>query len=79
MRWRRVREIARSGGVTCVHDVAEGGLAVALAECCVAGGIGAARGPARRIREALFGEGPGGFLVAGAPAAVEELAPHASR
>jgi phosphoribosylformylglycinamidine synthase II len=69
-----VREIARSGGVNCVHDVAEGGLAVAVAECCVAGGIGAAVGlPADA--EALFGEGVGRFLVAGPPAAVEALAP----
>jgi phosphoribosylformylglycinamidine (FGAM) synthase-like enzyme len=72
-----VREIARSGGVNCVHDVAEGGLAVALAECCVAGGIGAAVGLPPDL-EALFGEGVGRFLVAGPPAAVEALAPTAT-
>ena len=43
-----VRAAARTGKLTCIHDVAEGGLAVALAECCVAGGIGAAVGGRRR-------------------------------
>ena len=30
-----------TGALTSAHDIAEGGLAVALAECCLAGGIGA--------------------------------------
>jgi phosphoribosylformylglycinamidine synthase subunit PurL len=37
-----VREAVRTGALSSAHDIAEGGLAVALAECCVAGGIGAA-------------------------------------
>jgi phosphoribosylformylglycinamidine synthase len=36
-----VREAVRSGLLASAHDVAEGGLAVALAECCLAGEIGA--------------------------------------
>jgi phosphoribosylformylglycinamidine synthase subunit PurL len=36
-----VRELVRSGALHTAHDIAEGGLAVALAECCVAGGVGA--------------------------------------
>ncbi len=62
----------RSGRIRVVHDVSDGGLACALAECAIAGGVGlevdlgelaAARG---RSGEAwLFGEGPGGFLLAG--------------
>jgi phosphoribosylformylglycinamidine synthase subunit PurL len=36
-----VRDAVRAGGLTSAHDIAEGGLAVALAECCVAGGLGA--------------------------------------
>jgi phosphoribosylformylglycinamidine (FGAM) synthase-like enzyme len=36
-----VRGAVRTGAVSSVHDVAEGGLAVALAECCVGGGLGA--------------------------------------
>jgi phosphoribosylformylglycinamidine synthase len=30
-----VRELVRSGTVTSAHDASEGGLAVALAECCI--------------------------------------------
>ena len=41
--------------------MAEGGVAVALAECCIAGGIGA------RVAYdgELFAEGPGAFVVSG--------------
>jgi phosphoribosylformylglycinamidine synthase len=34
-------KLIKKGLVTAAHDCSEGGLAVALAECCVAGGIGA--------------------------------------
>src|SRR5207248_10771224 len=70
----RVREAVRGGAVSSAHDVSEGGLACALAECCIAGGIGArvdlapllARlGDASEPEAALFGEGPGGVLVFG--------------
>jgi phosphoribosylformylglycinamidine synthase subunit PurL len=59
-----VRNAVRAGALHSAHDIAEGGLAVALAECCVAGGIGARV----RVPEALelFGEAPGqGFVVSG--------------
>ena len=62
-----VRAAARSGGIATAHDVAEGGLAVALAECCLAGGIGASvvlPEPEPSLA-ALFGEGVGRFVVAG--------------
>jgi phosphoribosylformylglycinamidine synthase II len=36
-----VREAVRRGELRSAHDVAEGGLAVALAECCLGGGHGA--------------------------------------
>ncbi|MGP0101922.1 MAG: phosphoribosylformylglycinamidine synthase subunit PurL [Solirubrobacteraceae bacterium] len=36
-----VRDAVRAGLLSSAHDVAEGGLAVALAECCLAGGFGA--------------------------------------
>ena len=39
---RRIRRVAHSGGkVSAVHDLSDGGLAVALAEMAMAGGIGA--------------------------------------
>jgi phosphoribosylformylglycinamidine synthase len=66
-----VRDAVRAGVLSSAHDIAEGGLAVALAECCLAGGLGAevelgedyweALAPAA----ALFGECPGGFIVSG--------------
>jgi phosphoribosylformylglycinamidine synthase len=65
-----VREAVRAGALRSAHDVAEGGVAVALAECCLAGGIGA--------RVALdgvapFGEAPGAFVVSGERAALAAL------
>ncbi len=71
-----VREAVRAGAVRSAHDVAEGGLAVALAECCLAGGVGAevALGTVPDVTAALFGEGPGGFVVSGPAAALAELA-----
>ena len=59
-----VRERVRSGVVRSAHDIAEGGIAVALAECCVAGGfrrVGALAGRARSVRR---GAGRG-FIVSG--------------
>jgi phosphoribosylformylglycinamidine synthase len=37
----RVRALVRAGAVRSAHDIAEGGIAVALAECCAPGRIGA--------------------------------------
>jgi phosphoribosylformylglycinamidine synthase len=64
-----VRDGIRSGALRSAHDIAEGGLAVALAECCLAGGIGArVEAPAGLD---LFAESPGtGFVVSGAPEAL---------
>jgi phosphoribosylformylglycinamidine synthase len=57
-----VRQAVRSGALRSAHDVAEGGVAVALAECCIAGG----RGAEVDCRELpLFAEGPGAFVVSG--------------
>jgi phosphoribosylformylglycinamidine synthase II len=56
-----VRQGVRSGALRSAHDVAEGGVAVALAECCIAGGIGARVALDAR----LFAEGPGAFVVSG--------------
>jgi phosphoribosylformylglycinamidine synthase subunit PurL len=36
-----VRDAVREGRLSSAHDIAEGGLATALAECCLAGGLGA--------------------------------------
>ena len=36
-----IRDAVRAGALSSAHDIAEGGLAVALAECCLAGRLGA--------------------------------------
>jgi phosphoribosylformylglycinamidine synthase subunit PurL len=59
-----IRQAVRSGALRSAHDVAEGGLAVALAECCVAGGLGA-EVDVDASDAALFGEAPGAFVVSG--------------
>ena len=69
-----VREAVRGGRISSAHDIAEGGLAVALAECCLAGSIGASVELADGSGEALFGEAPGGFILSGHQGAIEELA-----
>ncbi len=64
------RELIHSRSVCAAHDVSDGGLAVALAEMCIAGGKGAAIDLTVSGREdiALFGEGGGRIVL--------ELAPH---
>ena len=87
---RVLREGIGAGLVKSAHDCAEGGLAVALAECCIASGVeggaltaaappslGAALTlPATTLRPdvALFGEGPTRVIVTCAPANAAALA-----
>jgi phosphoribosylformylglycinamidine synthase len=60
------------------HDCSDGGMLVALAECCMLGDTGM-RGPALypepplRLDAALFGESPGRFIVSAASRAMPEL------
>jgi phosphoribosylformylglycinamidine synthase II len=68
----QVRSLVRSGSARSAHDIAEGGIAVALAECCAPHRLGA--------RVALpagldpFGEALGqAFIVSGAPEALAGL------
>jgi phosphoribosylformylglycinamidine synthase subunit PurL len=70
-----VRGAMRAGALSSAHDVAEGGLAVALAECCLAGGLGAEvrLGGGDDPFADLFGEGPGGFLISGTTNGVSSL------
>jgi phosphoribosylformylglycinamidine synthase subunit PurL len=66
-----VRTAVRSGEVASAHDVAEGGVAVALAESCIAVGIGA-RVDLAGIEP--FAEAPGGaFVLSGPPEALAGL------
>jgi phosphoribosylformylglycinamidine synthase len=68
-----VRSSVRVGPLPTAHDVSDGGLACALAECCIEGGVGA-RVSIGTDDVALFGEGPGGVIVAGPRQAIEAIA-----
>jgi phosphoribosylformylglycinamidine synthase subunit PurL len=68
-----LREAVRLGTLPTVHDVSEGGLLVAIAECCVAGGLGARIELPAADETSLFGEGPGGVIVAGRTEELERL------
>jgi phosphoribosylformylglycinamidine synthase subunit PurL len=66
-----VRDLIRDGVVTAAHDVSDGGLACALAEMAIAGEVGMEidldglvelRGGSGETN--LFGEGPGGIVLA---------------
>jgi phosphoribosylformylglycinamidine synthase len=70
---RALRDAVRSGSLASAHDIAEGGLAVALAECCLAGRLGATVRLEGKPLRTLFGEGPGGFVVSGPPESVRAL------
>jgi phosphoribosylformylglycinamidine synthase subunit PurL len=66
-----VRDLVRDGTATAAHDVSDGGLACAISEMAIAGSVGAAieLDPLVELRgcsgeTALFGEGPGGFVLA---------------
>jgi phosphoribosylformylglycinamidine synthase subunit PurL len=75
-----VREAVRSGNIHAAHDVSDGGLACALAEMAIAGGVGleADLDPLVELRSGsgetcLFGEGPGGIVLALSAEPVEKL------
>ena len=70
-----VRDAVREGLIDSAHDIAEGGVAVALAECALAASLGASvtiddNGDAW---QALFGEAPGGFIVCGHATAIAQF------
>jgi phosphoribosylformylglycinamidine synthase II len=74
-----VRGAVRAGLLSSAHDVSDGGLACALAESSIGGGLGC-RVELQHLRErgcqpeeALFGEGSGGFLVSGDRGTLDEL------
>ncbi len=80
---RRVQELCRrlirEGVAVSAHDCSDGGLAVALAECCVQGGVGflGAGDIPERWDAALFGEGQSRIVVSLPPERwplLEELA-----
>jgi phosphoribosylformylglycinamidine synthase len=75
---------ARPRLVESAHDVSDGGLAIALVECCVAGdderamvgatvAIDPASAPGEPLASALFGEAPTRVVVSAAPEHVAEI------
>jgi phosphoribosylformylglycinamidine synthase len=73
-----VRDAVREGLLHTTHDVGDGGVACALAEAAVDGGVGVQVDLAPLLAaddpEAwLFGEGPGGFVLGGDPVAIGRL------
>ena len=69
-----VRRAVREGLVVSAHDVSDGGLACALAECCMAGEIGARLELSwNGLAPTLFGEGPGGVVVSGPAEGIAKL------
>jgi phosphoribosylformylglycinamidine synthase len=74
-----VLSLIRAGRVGAVHDLSDGGLAVALAEMALAGGIGAtveAHGPEHAF---LFGEDQSRYVLTAAPGEVQTIAEEARR
>ncbi len=75
---RLILAAAQSGYLHSAHDCAEGGMLVALAECCMLGGMGV-RCPAirpeppLRLDAAFFGESPSRFIVSVPSRAMPEL------
>ncbi|MGH2861675.1 MAG: phosphoribosylformylglycinamidine synthase subunit PurL [Solirubrobacteraceae bacterium] len=68
----RVRHGVRGKQFRSAHDIAEGGILVALAECCIAGGIGAIIHLPEELD--LFGEDFGtAFIVSGPTEGLEGL------
>jgi phosphoribosylformylglycinamidine synthase subunit PurL len=74
-----VRDAVRDGKLSSAHDIGDGGLACALAESAIAGGLGCQvdlqplRERGCSPEEALFGEGSGGFLLSGDREALNAL------
>ena len=75
-----VREAVRAGKLASAHDISDGGLATALAEAAIGSGHGCQvdlqhlRERGCSPEEALFGEGPGGFVISGEREKLESLA-----
>ncbi len=70
-----VRGLIEKGTVTAVHDISDGGLAVALAEMAIAGGIGASieLPPSAPELGFLFGEDQARYILTAAPDAAEAI------
>ena len=73
-----VLSLVRAGRVTAVHDLSDGGLAVALAEMAIAGGIGASVQAEGAEHAFFFGEDQGRYVLACAPGQSAAIAEEAT-
>lgn len=73
---RIVREGVRSAIFSSAHDVADGGLLVAIAESCIAGNLGAFVKVDLATNAFWFGEAVGAFLVSGEAEKLKSLGEH---
>jgi phosphoribosylformylglycinamidine synthase II len=75
--WRAVLEMIEEGVLRSAHDVADGGFAVAVAECALIAGIGVTcdrvQAEGLDTAGALFSESQSRFVVSCAPAALDKL------
>ncbi len=75
--WRAVLEMVSDGVLRSCHDIADGGLAVAVAESCLLGAIGADCGQLQAagldIAAALFSESQSRFLISCVPGDLEKV------
>jgi phosphoribosylformylglycinamidine synthase len=76
-----VRDLIVRGIATAVHDLSDGGLAVALAEMALASGVGAGIDgvPGRSAATVFFGEDQGRYLVTLRDADVDTVLDEAAR
>jgi phosphoribosylformylglycinamidine synthase len=75
-----VAKLIRDKKVSAVHDLSDGGLAVALAEMAMAGGIGASVEADGRLSHAFFfGEDQGRYVLTSTPAETAAIAEEAKR
>ncbi|MCX8197330.1 MAG: phosphoribosylformylglycinamidine synthase subunit PurL [Candidatus Micrarchaeota archaeon] len=69
--YRKLQKAIRKGLISSCHDCSEGGMAVALAECCMGGEVGAeielAQAREMRPYQLLFSESAGRFIVSVKP------------
>jgi phosphoribosylformylglycinamidine synthase len=74
-----VASLIREGHVSAVHDLSDGGLAVALAEMAIAGGIGATIATEGPEHAFFFGEDQGRYVLTAAPPETADIAKQAER
>lgn len=80
--YKKLHEAIEQGWISSAHDLSEGGLAVALAECTIGGGLGATvnleplLSGGDRLDTVLFGEGPARIIISARPEYMNQIGLH---